>query len=79
MNKSKKKKKQLSGSEAIYGFCGWLTCRKERTIMGSSEECAMIPDLIEKFCKANNLENPSENWHAILVHPIEKQKPERGP
>ena len=29
----------LSASEALYGFCGWLTSRKEIIKMGSSEVC----------------------------------------
>lgn len=62
-------KDKLTGSEAIYGFCGWLTTRKEVTQMSSKHDCAIIADLIDEFCKANNLSEPSDYWHKSLVHP----------
>ena len=60
---------ELSGSEAIYGFCGWLTGRKEVTKMGHKHDCAIIADLIDEFCKANNLSNPIDHWEKDLSHP----------
>ena len=62
-------KKQLSGSEAIYGFCGWLTTRKEKTIMSSTNDCAVIAELIELFCMENNLTEPCDKWENNLKHP----------
>ena len=62
-------KRELTGSEAIYAFCGWLTGRKEVTQMGSKHDCAVIADLIDEFCKTNNLLEPSEDWHKSLAHP----------
>ena len=60
---------ELSGSEAIYGFCGWLTGRKEKTVMSAKYDCAVIADLIDEFCKENGLTDPEENWHENLTHP----------
>jgi len=56
-------------SEAIYGFCGWLTTRKEKTVMSSSSDCAIIADLVKEFCEVNKLSEPSEKWHENLIHP----------
>ena len=62
----------LSPSEAIFGFCAWLTTRKETITFGSSEDCSQIPDLIKEFCDANNLERPKNYWERNLIHPKEK-------
>jgi len=60
---------KLNASEAVYGFAGWLTTRKEKTVMGSNIDCAPIADLVGEFCKVNKLDDPSENWPNNLVHP----------
>ena len=65
-------KNELSGSEAIFGFCGWLTTRKDKTIMSSKDECSVIADLIDQFCKENNLTEPRDKWEDRLTHPKEK-------
>lgn len=57
----------LSASEALYGFCGWLTTRKEVVQMGSSSDCAHICELIERFIDRNNLECPREGWQHLIV------------
>ena len=61
--------KKLNASEAIYGFCGWLTTRKEETKMGSKNDCAIIAELANEFCKENKLEEPRNGWENILIHP----------
>ena len=61
--------KTLNASEAIYGFCGWLTTRKEKTIMSSRNDAAPIAELIKEFCKANKLKEPRDNWEKNLIHP----------
>ena len=53
---------KLTASEALYGFCGWLTSRKEKTIMSSNNNAVPILLLIEQFCKENNLAEPREGW-----------------
>jgi len=64
---------KLTGSEAIFGFCGWLTTRKEKTIMSTSDDAAPIVELISKFCKENKLSDPRENWEKNLSHPKEHE------
>lgn len=61
----------MNASEAIYGFCGWLTSREEKTVMSSGDDCAPIADLIEKFCNTNNLEDVTDDWLNNLTIPKE--------
>ena len=53
---------ELSASEALYGFCAWLTTQKVKTVMSSSDECSVVCDRIKTFCKVNNLTDPREHW-----------------
>ena len=64
-----KKEKTLLASEALFGFCGWLTTRKQKTIMSSVDDCAIIAELVDKFCKINNLETPRDGWEKTSKHP----------
>jgi len=61
----------LTGSESIFGFCAWLTTRKEKTVMSSADDAAPIVELITKFLKVNNLEDPRENYTDYLTMPKE--------
>ncbi len=60
---------EITGSESVYGFCAWLTTRKEKTIMSSKSNAAIIADLIQEFCNANELTDPRDNWTDFLKHP----------
>ena len=62
-------KKEMTGSEAVCGFCGWLTTRKEKTLMSANDDAAPIADLIKQFCDTNDLTEPRDNWSDYLVHP----------
>ena len=53
---------ELSASEALFGFCAWLTTQKAKTVMSSSDECSVICNRIKTFCKVNNLTDPREHW-----------------
>lgn len=55
-------KSEMNSREAIYLFCGWLTSRNQVTEMGSTKDCAGIPELIEEFCNKNNLPVISERY-----------------
>ena len=65
--KGEKMSNKLNPKEALYGFCGWLTTRKEKTAMSASDDAAPIPELIEKFAKVNNLDDVSKDWPDNLV------------
>ena len=60
------KTEELSASEALFGFTGWLTTRKEKTVMSSTDDCAIIVGLVTEFCKVQNLKEPRENWDKKL-------------
>jgi len=62
----------LNGSEALYGFCGWLTSRDEKTTMSATDDSAKVADLIGKFRKVNKLEEPRDGWDNELTHPVER-------
>lgn len=60
---------ELSASEALYGFCAWLTSQKTKTVMSGVDNAAVIADRIAVFCKKNNLTEPRENWTDRFEHP----------
>lgn len=62
-------KDKLTASEAIYGFCGWLSGQKKEIKMGTNNDCAVIAELVGEFCVANNLQEPRKGWTNNLIHP----------
>ena len=69
IEESSKSHEELSGSEAVVGFCGWLTTRKGKTVMGSGTDCTHIANLIQVFCDENSLSAPVDGWEDKLKHP----------
>lgn len=63
---------ELKGSEAVFGFLGWLTTRDEVTIFSKSHEASVGASLAGKFCDVNKLPEPREDWTNNLTHPKEK-------
>lgn len=63
---------ELSGSEALYGFAGWLTSEDEETIMSSHHDSGKIAELVDKFNKKQNLKEPRKNWEKELI-PMNKK------
>ena len=62
-------KDKMIASEAVYGFCGWLTTREEVVVMSSRHDAAMIAELVAEFCKENKLVDPRDGWENNLTHP----------
>lgn len=60
---------KLTASEALYGFGAWLTCRDEQVTFSSKDDAGKMADLIDIFCKTNELEDPRDNWTDNLTHP----------
>jgi len=60
---------QVSSSEALFGFCGWLTAREQKTVMSSKHDAAPIVELISQFCETNKLPEPKDGWENNLKHP----------
>jgi hypothetical protein len=61
--------RKMTASEAIYGFCAWLTTRNEVTTMSAKHNAGSTCDLIATFCKENKLPEPRDNWTENLIHP----------
>lgn len=68
----KEESKKLTGSEAVFGFCAWLTCRSETTIMSAKHSAGNIAELAGEFCKVNKLKDPRDNYTDFLTHPTDK-------
>lgn len=60
----------LSASEALFGFIGWITTRKEKVIASASDEAGVWAGLVSEFCHANALHKPREGWGENLTQPI---------
>ena len=60
---------QLSASEALYGFAGWITTREGAVVAGREHNAAVWADLVYKFCMKNNLVKPKDGWEKNLLHP----------
>lgn len=63
----------LNASEAIFGFCGWLTTRSKAIVMSSKHDAAPIADMIKAFCEYNSLPEPVDGWDNKLKHPKESE------
>jgi len=55
-------KDTLTGSEALYGFCAWLSTQDEETTMSSRHDSGHIAELIDRFIRCNNLNQPTDDW-----------------
>ena len=60
---------QLSGSEALYGFAGWLTSQDREYVASAHHDATVWADLVSKFCEANKLAPPRHDWQVLLNHP----------
>lgn len=60
---------ELTGSEAVYGFAAWLTTREEKITMSEKHNAAAVVDLVDKFCKTNNLAEPRDDYAKNLTFP----------
>lgn len=66
-------KDKISASEALYGFCGWLTTRDEVVELSSTKDAAPIAELIGRFCTVNKLQEPRVNYTDYYILPKEKK------
>jgi len=63
---------QLTGSEALFGFIGWITTREEKVVASASDDAGVWASLVDEFCKSNQLKEPREGWEKLFTHPKEK-------
>ena len=61
---------KLTGSEALYGFMGWLTTRDKKVTFSSHNNAAPAADLVAEFCATNDLAEPRDSWERNLTHPV---------
>lgn len=66
-------KDKITASEAIFGFCGWITSRKEELTVGAAIPCGAIIELITEWCKVNNLVDPRDRYSDYIVQPKRKR------
>lgn len=62
---------ELSASEALFGFCAWLTTREEETMMGGSHDCGVIAELVKRFVDFNGLQDPKPGWDERFKMPVD--------
>ncbi len=66
---------QLSGSEAVFGFCAWLTTADEFenpaeiVPYGPTQDSAPWAEMAGRFIATNKLTEPREMWDQLLTHP----------
>ena len=60
-------KEELSPSEALYGFGGWLTTRDESVTISSTNNAAIVAELIDEFIKKQRLTEPKDHWEDDLI------------
>ena len=62
---------ELTASEALYAFAGWLTSRKEVTMLSAHHDAAAAAELVTTFCEHNRLQDPREGWQDKVIYPSE--------
>lgn len=62
---------KLSASEALFGFAAWLTSLEAPVTFSRYHNAGTAAELVDMFCKANNLTMPRDGWHHQLIHPTQ--------
>ena len=60
---------ELSASEALFGFIGWLTTRDKSVTLSAHHNAGIAVNLVSHFCKVNNLIEPKEHWEEQFIMP----------
>lgn len=68
----KVEKTEMSASEALFGFMGWLTSLEIPVTFSSHHYAGTAAELVGEFCKANNLTEPSDRWYENFVYPTSR-------
>jgi hypothetical protein len=59
-------KEEISASEALYGFCGWLTTRDEPVTMSAKHNAAIVAELVDEYIQKQKLKEPKDHWEKQL-------------
>ncbi len=57
---------ELSASEALYGFAGWLTMRRPQLVLSANDDAAPMAELVSRFIQAQGLQAPRDDWHKSM-------------
>jgi len=60
---------EISASEALFGFMGWLTSRQPPVTFSSTHGASIAVELIEEWSTANALAAPRDDFHLHIEHP----------
>jgi len=60
---------EMTASEALYGFAGWLTSRDQQVVFSSRDNAALAADLVCEFCSVNKLSVPRNDWTDKIIMP----------
>lgn len=60
---------RLTASEALFGFCGWLTSQRNPITLGSDFDCSPVVRRLSEYLNANGLSEPRDGWENNLIHP----------
>lgn len=60
---------KLTASEALFGFMAWLTTRYQEVTFSAHHDAAPAANLVDEFCKVNELDDPRDHWADNLTHP----------
>jgi len=66
--------RQLNAAEALFGFMSWLSTRDASISIGARHDCAVLPELVQRFLSTNNLPGVRENWHERFCFPCDYMK-----
>lgn len=59
--------KQISASEALYAFTGWLTTRDRAIMMSAHHNVGAVAEIVAVFLKMQGIPAPGNNWsHTFL-------------
>lgn len=73
LTKKKLKNKGITASEALFGFMGWLTSRKDAVTFGSTNDAAPAVQLVGEWLDLNHLPRPRRG-----VYPDNIRQPPNG-
>lgn len=68
--------REMSASEALFGFMAWLTTREEKSGPFSATDMSSgsAADLVGEFCESNDLDEPKGHWEKSLNFPEDTKK-----
>lgn len=69
-SESEDKELNLNHSEAVMGFAQWLASRNEVTTLSRIHDPSAISELVQRYCKVNNLPEIRKGFEKFLNRPV---------